>query len=197
MKRLFASLICLTVLSAPLASQTLTQTNDTVLEIHRFGWAEATPNVPCDDCGSLPQAAKDYRWANRSGRNTYSASASLKNTSQKTIRSVNMDVVFLDAATQQEFLRHHLRFDHKLSPGARRTVRSQIATLRDADKFSPVGPSQDLLRRTLYCEYSILVTARKNSEKQNPRKRGLDSPPCLYQPVVTRIDYTDGSFWQP
>ena len=197
MKRLFASLICLTILSAPLASQTPTRTVETVLEIHRFVWAEPTSVAPCDDCGSLPQAALDYRWANRPGRDNYLGSASFKNTSQKTIRSVNMDVVFLDAATQQEFLRHPLRFDHKLGPGKRRTVHSQDATFRDADRFSPVGPSQDLLRRTLHCEYSILVTATKNSAQQNPRNRVLHSPPCLYQPIVTRIEYTDGSFWQP
>ena len=198
MKRLFASLICLTLLSAQLTAQTHpTRAVETVLEIHRFVWAEATSGAPCDDCVLLPQVAVDYRWANRKGRDNYWGWAALKNTSQRTIRSVNLDVVFLDAATQQEFLRHHLRFDHELRPDTQRTVHSQVATFRDADRFSPVGPSQDLLRRTLHCEYIVVVRARENSAKKNPNSRVLNSPPCLYQPVVTRIEYTDGSSWQP
>jgi hypothetical protein len=64
----------------------------------------------------------------------------LKNLSRKSIKSVNLDFVFRDSATEQQFLTYQLRFDREIGRGDTKEIRHQIAKGKEPDNFRPAGP---------------------------------------------------------
>lgn len=191
-----SSLIALTILTVTLFAQTSYAT-DTLLQIKLYRWFPNFPSVGCDDCADLPQAALDYRNKQRS-RDVF-AKVVLKNSAEKSIKSVNLDFVFRDSATEQEFLTYHLRLDREIDPGKTKEIQHKIKYGKEPDNFFPAAPGDDLLSRTLACGDGPLLLDRKSGKlvKISDRPDLRRIRPCYYLPVVTRIDYADGSFWQP
>jgi hypothetical protein len=198
MKIITSTLVVLTALSVSIVAQKSSAT-EPVLTIKFFRWYESVSHLPCDDCAGLPQKVLDYRYNHRSGRGDFGAWVALKNLSSKTIRSVNFDFVFRDTATEDEFLTYHLRFDREIGRGQTKEIDHKIAKGKEADNFRPVGPSADLLERTRVCGDAPLFRYRGTKEFVRIRDDAklLKMYPCYYTPTVTRIEYTDGSVWQP
>ena len=137
--------------------------------------------------------------SHRTGKGDFAASVVLKNLSSKSIKSVNLDFVFRDTATEQEFLTYNLRFEREIGRGKTKEVRHKIAKGTEADNFRPVAPSKDLLNRTLWCADGPTLRDRRTRQWVRIRDDAklLKTYPCYYRPAVTRIEYTDGSTWEP
>ena len=197
MKRLFLLLACI-ALTAVTASAQTAPTPETVLEIHRFNWYEAAEPNPCSDCYGMPEAALKSRFDHRQGRGDYGVTFVLKNVTRKPIKSVNLGFVFRDAATGRVFLTYNQRFDQRLGPGEKKRFQHTIKKGQEPDNFSPAAPSQALLEYTQSCgDRSVYV---KNGKLVERKVREGEKPIpdfCYAQPAVTRIDYEDGTFWQP
>ncbi len=198
MKIISSALVLLTVLSVSILAQT-SSTTQPVVEIKLFRWYEDAYTDPCDDCAGLPQKVLDWRWSQRTGAGNFAAWVILKNLSSKSIKSVNLDFVFRDTATEEEFLTYHLRFDRELGRGKTKEVQHKIDKGKEADNFRPVGPSADLVARTRNCGDGPMLRDRKTRQWVRIRDDAklLKIYPCYYTPTVTRIEYTDGSVWQP
>jgi hypothetical protein len=199
MKRLIPLLTCLTLLSVMAGAQTsAAPTAGTLLEIHRFWWQEAA-HYSVDDLSGATEAARRYRDEHRAGRGDYAASVVLKNAFKKTIKSVSLDLVFRDTATGREFLTYHLRSDRKIGPGEKREIRHKIARGQEPDNFLPAAPGAELLSRTRSCGDGPLLRDRKSGKLLVIREdeKLLRMYPCYYLPAVTRIEYADGSVWEP
>ena len=198
MKIITSALALLTVLSVSILAQT-SSTTESVLQIKRFRWFENVSHLPCDDCYQMPPAALDYRHRHRPGRGDFAALVVLKNLSSKTIKSISIDFVFRDSATESELLTYSLRFEKEIGRGKTKEILHKIAKGKEPDNFRPVAPSYELLDRTRFCGDGPLALDRKT--RQLVRIRGneklLKIYPCYYLPNVTRIEYTDGSVWQP
>jgi hypothetical protein len=109
---------------------------------------------------------------------------------RKTVKSVDVEMVFRDSATQAEFLTYRLRFDGKIEPGEKKELRQLIKRDAEPDNFVPAGRGREMLARTGTCDRGPLPQTTQGGKRRR-------IPPCYYLPVVTRIDYADGSFWQP
>lgn len=206
MKRLIMLLACTALLAAAAAAQTPpAQAGGKVLQIHRFVWWEGSqPEVypygrPCDDCAYQLPATMNYRYEHRPGRGQFTASVVLKNVTAKPVKSVSLDFVFRDTATEQEFLTYHLRSERRIGPGQKKKVLHKIGRGKEPDNFSPAAPGAELLARTTSCGDGPLFRDRKSGELLRIRdsEKLLRLYPCYYLPVVTRIEYEDGTFWQP
>ena len=198
MKIITSALALLTVLSASILAQTSPATEPELL-IKHFRWYENAWTAPCDDCAGLPEKVLDYRWSLRPGAGDFGAWVVLKNLSTKSIKSVNLDFVFRDTATEQEFLTYHFRFEREIGRGKTKEIRHKITKGKEPDNFRPVGPSNDLVSRTRFCGDGPLILDRKTRKLVRIRDdaKFLQIYPCYYTPAVTRIEYTDGSIWQP
>ena len=198
MKIITSTLILLTVLSASILAQT-SSTTEPVLQINRFRWSENLSYGVCDDCYQFPQVALDYRHRHREGVGDFVAWVVLKNLSSKPIKSVNIDFVFRDSATEQEFLTYNLRFEREIGRGKTKEIQHKIAKGTEPDNFRPVGPSSELVSRTRGCGDSPLIRDRWTRQLVRIRDNAnlLKVYPCYYTPNVTRIEYTDGSVWEP
>ena len=198
MKIISSALALLTVLSVSILAETSSAT-EPVLQIKHFRWFENVPSVGCDDCGGLPPIAQDYIIRHRAGVGDFVAWIVLKNLGNKPIKSVSFDFVFRDTATEQEFLTYHLRFEREIAHGKTREIRHKIAKGTEPDNFQPVGPSYELVSRTRGCGDSPLLRDRRTRQLVRIRDHAnlLKVYPCYYTPTVTRIEYTDGSVWQP
>lgn len=139
------------------------------------------------------------RYKNRPERGRYTASLVMKNMAPKPITAINLDLVFRDTATGQEFLAYHFRAEQKIGPGGKERIEHTVGRGKEPDSFSPAAPGEALLQKTGNCssgppfrdpKTGKVVTFRDNNKI-------LESAPCYYLPVVTRIEYADGSFWQP
>ena len=197
MKIITSALALLTVLSASIVAQTSSATEPVLIK--HFRWYENAWTAPCDDCAGLPQKVLDYRWSRRAGTGDFAAWVVLKNLSTKSIKSVNLDFVFRDTATEQEFLTYHLKFEREIGRGKTKEIQHKIAKGKEPDNFRPVGPSNDLVSRTRACGDGPLILDRKTRKLVRIRDNAkfLQIYPCYYTPNVTRIEYTDGSVWQP
>ena len=198
MKIITSALILLTVLSASILAQT-SSASESVLQIKHFRWYENAWPAPCDDCAGLPQKVLDYRWSLRAGAGDFAAWVVLKNLSTKSIKSVNLDFVFRDTATEQEFLTYNLRVEQEIRRGKTKEIRHKITNGKEADNFRPVGPSNDLVSRTRACGDGPLILDRKIRKLVRIRdnEKFLKLYPCYYTSNVTRLEYTDGTVWQP
>jgi len=202
MKIIASALALLTVLSVSNLAQS-SSTPEPVLQINRFGWAERISQFWCEGCSELPPATQDYRWRHRPGAGDFAVLVNLKNLSSKPIKSVNVDFVFRDTATEQEFLTYSFRFDREIGRGQTKEVRHKIPKDTEPDNFRPVSPSVELVGRTRPCLKTDtgLPMLRDRKTRQWVRIRDdaklLQIYPCYYTPVVTRVEYTDGSVWQP
>ena len=198
MKIITSALALLTVFSVSILAQTSSPTEQ-VLQIKHFRWYENIYYGGCDGCSQLPQAALDYIHSHRAGRGDFAAWVVLKNLSSKSIKSVNLDFVFRDTATEQEFLTYELRFEREIGRGKTKEIQHKIAKGKEPDNFRPVGPSSELLSRTRACGDGPLILDRKTRQLVRIRDDAklLQIYPCYYTPNVTRIEYTDGSVWQP
>ena len=189
MKRLTVMLPCLAVLTLAVAAQTPPATADgTLLEIHRFVWDGAgglagEPPAPTE-------AAASYRTKHSKGYGDYYTVVAMKNVAGKAVTSVNVDMVFRDSATQAEFLTYRLRFEGKIKPGQKKELHHRIARDEGPDNFVPAGRGREMLGRTGTCDRGPLPQTTEGGKRTR-------IPPCYYLPIVTRIEYADGTSWQP
>ncbi|MFL6333037.1 MAG: hypothetical protein ACJ754_06795 [Pyrinomonadaceae bacterium] len=205
MKRLFLLLACIVLPAVTASAQTApAPTPEKVLEIHRFNWYEASvmPIGEYDDYfpGKPPSLNYQYRYENRSGRDDYGVTFVLKNVSRKPIKSVNLGFVFRDAETDRVFLTYHLRFDQRIGPGEKKELRHTIKEGQEPNNFSPAAPSEALLEYTKRCGDHTLVMEMKSGKLVKRKVRAGEEPVrnlCFAQPAVTRVEYEDGTFWQP
>jgi hypothetical protein len=170
MKSLGALMFCLALLVITAQAQTsASQTGQPNLELGRYMWAElGYPGGPCTDCAGLPQATLDYRWNSRPDK--YIALVELRNRGSKAIKSIDLDFVFVDAVTNQEFLRYRVHSDRQIGPGQKREVRQVVRDVeREADNYIPARPGKEILSRATSSQVKL---------------------------AVTRIEYVDGSVWQ-
>ena len=151
MKIITSTLALLTLLSISISAQT-PSTTEPVLEIKYARWFENVPSVGCEDCPNLPRAARDYIQRHRAGVDDFVAWVALKNLSRKSIKSVSLDFVFRDTATEQEFLTYSLRFEREIGRGQTKEIQHKIAKGKEPDNFRPVGPSSELVSSTRGCE---------------------------------------------
>ena len=201
MKIISSALVLLTALSVSVLAQTSASTQP-ILTIKRFAWYENVSPFYCQECGFVPEAARDYIHNHRKGKDDFSAFVLLKNLSSKSIRSVDLDFVFRDTATEQEFLTYKLRFDREIGRGQTKEVRHKIAKGTEPDNFRPAAPSAELVGRTRSCfdgRMGPVLQDRKTRQWVRIRDDAklLQMYPCYYLPTVTRIEYTDGSVWEP
>jgi hypothetical protein len=203
MRRLTLLLACSVLLAVTAVAQT-SPAGEKVLEIHRFDWYEASviPIGEYDDyfLRKPPSLNYQYRYKNRSGRGDYGVAFVLKNVTRKPIKSVNLGFVFRDAETGQEFLTYHLRFDRRIGPGEKKELQHIIKKGQEPNNFSPAAPSEALLEYTQSCGDRSLVFDRKSGKLVERKVREGEKPLpdfCYIQPTVTRIEYEDGTFWQP
>ena len=201
MKIISSALVLLTALSVSVLAQT-SATTEPILTIKHFAWHENVSPFYCQECGPLPEAARDYIHNHRKGKDDFSAWVVLKNLSSKSIKSVDLDFVFRDTATEQEFLTYNLRFDREIGRGQTKELRHKIARDTEPDNFRPMGPSAELIGRTRGCfDGRMGPVLRDRKTRQWVRIRDdaklLQMYPCYYIPTVTRIEYKDGSVWQP
>ena len=198
MKIITAAVALLTVLSLSILAQTSSDP-ETILQIKSFRWYENVSSVPCDDCGGLPKAALDYRDSNRAGRGDFVAWVVLKNTATKTIKSVSLDFVFRDSETERELLTYHLRFEQEIRRGKTAEIRHKITKDTEPHNFQPTAPSSELLNRTGVCSDGPWLRDKQRRElvRIGDNAKLVTVYPCYYIPKVTRIEYIDGSIWQP
>jgi hypothetical protein len=197
MKIITSALALLTVLSV--ASLAQSSSTEPVLQINRFHWFENLSYGVCDDCYQMPQVTMDYRHRHRAGRGDFMAYLRLKNLSSKTIKSISLDFVFRDSATESEFLTYSFRFEEKIGRRKTKELQHKITKGKEPDNSRPAGPSYELLDRTRVCGDGPLALDRKTRQLVRIRDNAklLKAIPCYYLPNVTRIEYTDGSIWQP
>ena len=197
MKIITSALALLTVLSLPSLAQTSSST-EAVLQINRFSWGESVWPSWCEGC-SEPQISRDYRWSHRAGAGDFWMWVVLKNLGSKPIKSISIDLIFRDSATESEFLTYSFRFEKEIGRGKTKEVQHKIAKGKEPNNFRPVGPSNELVDRTRFCGDGPLALDRKTRQLVRIRdnEKLLKVIPCYYLPNVTRIEYTDGSTWQP
>lgn len=196
MKIITSALVLLTVLSVSILGQTSSSTEQ-VLQIKRYSWGESS--WPTGSIGPEPEIASVYRWKHRAGAGDFGVSVVLKNLSSKSIKSISLDFVFRDSATESEFLTYSLRFEKEIGRGKTKEILHKIAKGKEPDNFRPVAPSYEFLDRTRFCARGPLALDRKSKQLVRIRdnEKLLKTYPCYYLPNVTRIEYTDGSVWQP
>ncbi len=198
MKIITSALALLTVLSVSILAQTSSDP-EPIVQIKSFRWYENVSSVPCDDCGGLPNAALDYRNSKSAGRGDFVAWVVLKNTATKTIKSVSLDFLFRDSETERELLTYHLRFQQEIRSGTTGELQHKINRDSEPHNFRPAAPSSELLNRTRACSDGPWLLDKRSRELMrigdNPKL--VKVYPCYYVPTVTRIEYIDGSFWQP
>jgi hypothetical protein len=199
MKHLILLLTSLTLLTATSGAQTsAVPEGGTLLEIHRFSWGGAS-YFPGGETPAATEAARRYVYEHRAGRGDYGVVIELKNLAHKTIKSVSVDFVFRDTATEREFLTYHFRFDPEIRPGHKKVIRHKVAGGKEPGNFAPASPGEELLDRTGSCGDGPLIRDRKSGKlvKIRDDEKLLRTYPCYYLPVVTRVEYSDGSAWQP
>lgn len=196
MKIITSALVLLTVLSVSILGQT-SSTTEQVLQIKRYSWGESS--WPTGSIGPEPEIASVYRWKHRAGAGDFGVSVVLKNLSSKSIKSISLDFVFRDSATESELLTYSLRFEKEIGRGKTKEIQHKIAKGKEPDNFRPVAPSYEFLDRTRFCARGPLALDRKSKQVVRIRdnEKLLKTYPCYYLPNVTRIEYTDGSVWQP
>ena len=202
MKRLFLLLTCIVLPAVTSSAQTApAPTPEKVLEIHRFNWYEAAHySGDRTDLGYQMAATLKWRREHAPGRGDYGVTVVLTNVSRKPIKSVSLGFVFRDAETDREFLTYHLRFDRRIGPGKKEELRHTIKKGQEPNNFSPAAPGEALLDYTRSCGDHSLVFDRKSGRLVKRRIRDDEKPIpnlCYYRPSVTRIEYEDGTFWQP
>jgi len=74
-----------------------------------------------------------------------------------------------------------------------------FVTKPQADNFQLVAAIEELVNRTRACGDGPLSFDRKTRQVVRIRDDAklLKLYPCYYLPTVTRIEYSDGSVWQP
>ncbi|MBV9924555.1 MAG: hypothetical protein JOZ96_05885 [Acidobacteria bacterium] len=200
MRRLTFLLACTALLAANAAAQTA-PAKEAVLEIHRFGWFEATaPMADRSDTAYQVLATLKWRQEHAAGRGDYGVAFVVKNVTRKPIKSVSLGFVFRDAATGRVFLTYNRRFDERIGPGEKRALSHTIKKGEEPDSFSPAAPSAALLEYTRSCgDRSVYFDPKSGKLVERKVREGEKSIPdfCSIQPAVTRIVYEDGTFWQP
>jgi hypothetical protein len=200
MKRHIMLLTCSALLAVTAAAQTSpAPAGEKVLEIHRFNWYEAVaPMADRSDTSYQVEATLKWRREHAPGRGDYGVTFVLKNVTRKQIKSVNLGFAFRDAATGRVFLTYNRRFDQRIGPGEKKKLQHTIKKGQEPDSFSPAAPSQALLEYTKSCgDRSVYVKSGKLVERK-VREGEMPIPDfCYAHPAVTRIDYEDGTFWQP
>lgn len=199
MKIITLVLALLTVLTVPTMAQTSSATEE-LFQIKGYTWGESSsPSYPlCDGCPDT-ELAQDYRWSHRKGAGVFGAWITLKNVSRKPIKSVSVEFVFRDSATESELLTYSFRFEKEIGRGKTKELGHKIPKGKEPDNFRPAAPSYQSLDRTRFCARGPLALDVKTKQLVRIRDNDklLRTYPCYYTPKVTRIEYTDGSVWQP
>ena len=165
MKIITSALVLLTLLSVSIVAQT-SSGPETVLQINRYSWGESVWPSWCEGC-SEPQISRDYRWSRRAGAGNFATLVVLKNLSSKTIKSISIDFVFRDTATESEFLTYSLRLEKKIGRGKTKEIWHDIAKGKEPDNFRPATPSYELLDRTRFCGKALPQKSGRRAWKQS------------------------------
>jgi hypothetical protein len=175
------------VLVLLLGSVTAQKLQPPQLELHRLVWLEA--GYPsCDTCLAEPQTAVAYytrRFEKRKFK--WFALAKLRNKGPKAIKSIDLDFVFTDIATKEEFLRYHMHSDRQIKPGAEKDFSQRVLDANiEGSNYSPTQPGQAILWRA-HLAWPI------NAPIVN---KGRVRPNDLLNLEIVRVEYADGSVWQ-
>lgn len=157
------------------------------LELHRLIWIEA--GYPsCDKCSGDTQTSAAYyarKFEKRKFKNF--ALAKLRNNGARAINSMDLDFVFTDIATKQEFLRYRMHSDRQIKPGAEKDISQRVRDANfEASNYSPTQPGQAILSRTT-------LAWPVNAPIVN---KGRVRPTDLLSLEIVRVEYADGSVWQ-
>jgi len=199
MKIVTSALALFVVLIVPISAQT-SSTVKPPLQWKKFYWYEHySPASPGNgDGGPIPLVA-----SSSGGRNItageFFVGAVFKNLGAKKIKLITLDVVFRDTITEQEFLTYYFRFDKQIAPGQTKELLHKIRKGREPYNFRPAGLDKDLSNRTGHCGHTPYfhdLTTGKLVRLRDDAKM-LTMYPCYYLAYVTRIEYADGSVWQP
>jgi hypothetical protein len=206
MRHLVLLLACSALLAATAAAQTSAApapapTPEKVLKIYRYYFSEGRSGWNCSDChdGNYMEVSLKYIYAHAPGHDKYTAGLLLKNVTKKTIKAVNVDFVFRETATDRDFLTYHYRAERKVGPGQKKRVWHYFRKGTEPDNFTPAAPPEALIERALTCPGGSPYFDPKLSRVPNiEENKNIERvAPCYYLPVVTRIDYADGTFWEP
>jgi hypothetical protein len=196
MKIVISALALFVVLTVPISAQT-SSTVKPPLQWKKFYWYEHySPAVPDDGGGTEVALAS-------AGRNItageFFVGAVFKNLGAKRIKLITLDVVFRDTITEQEFLTYYFRFDKQIAPRQTKELQHKIRKGLEPDNFRPAGPDKDLRNRTGRCLHTPYFRDLKTWKLVRLRDdaKMLGQYPCYYLAYVTRIEYADGSVWQP
>jgi hypothetical protein len=199
MKIVTSALALFVVLTVPISAQT-SSTAKPALQWKQFVWYERINYAPDQEpVGPTPEVAANSLTRHASNPGEFVVGAVFKNVGAKAIKLITLHVVFRDTITEQEFLTYYFRFDKKLAPGQTKELYHKIRKGREPDNFRPAGPDKDLRGRTGHCGntpyFNDLKTGRLVRRRDDAQM--LREYPCYYLATVTRIEYADGSVWQP
>jgi hypothetical protein len=157
------------------------------LELHRLVWLEAA-YPSCDKCsGDTQTSAAYYTRSFEKRKFKWFALAKLRNKGPKAINSMDLDFVFTDIATKEEFLRYHMHSDRQIKPGAEKDFSQRV---RDANfegsHYSPTQPGQATLSRA-HLAWPINAPIVNTGRARPSDLLGLE---------IVRVEYADGSVWQ-
>ena len=106
----------------------------------------------------------------------WEASVELKNVGPKPVKSISLELVFNDAVTKRDFLRYRLSSNKRIAPGKVVTLRKRV---NEPQKGS----------------YRV---ARPNKNNAIPITEAIPVTSAATRRVeVKRVEYADGTVWQP
>jgi hypothetical protein len=199
MKIVMSALALFVVLTVPISAQT-SSSGKPPLQWKRFVWYERINYAnDLEPSGPLPEVSGSSLARHSSTPGEFVVGATFKNVGAKAIKLITMDVIFRDTITEQEFLTYYFRFDRKLGRGQTKELYHNIRKGREPNNFRPAAPDKDLRNRTRGCGHTAYFQDLKTGKlvKRRDNAQMLRDTPCYYLAYVTRIEYADGSVWQP
>lgn len=100
----------------------------------------------------------------------WEASVELKNVGRKPVRSISLELVFTDAVTKRDFLRYRLGSDKVIAPGQAVTLKKRVNEPRKGYYRVAGANKREIIPRT--------SAAARRVE-------------------IRRVEYADGTVWQP
>jgi hypothetical protein len=100
----------------------------------------------------------------------WDASVEVKNIGQRTIKSISLELVFIDAMNRKERLRYRLSREKGFGPGETVTLRKRVSDQKKGYYYVPGTNNKQVI--------PVAAAATR-------------------QVVVTRVEYADGAVWRP
>lgn len=192
MRIISLALFALTLINTSAAPQTKSQQDPPAIVILKFSWNDyvyrpdwdrdqyRTPIQAANDereqieknrssnarAGALPPMPEYRRKQTIEGTKRFQYRVTVKNTGEKTIKTIAWDYVFVALEGQKDVARHSFVSKDKIKPGAN----SELI------RFSIAQPIK-----------VVSVRALENGNARQPYKERV---------VIKKIEYTDGSIWQ-